>query len=140
MTAWVGLRPCGAACIQGAVCLCKVVCIGLCLRGPECVSGALCVCVGLFASGIAVVGAAGLRAWGQYACAGLWAAQRLWCVSAGCLVCGCVGLCSVCGSEAWRARGVGGGGAPRGVDDGTAAEEPLKARTGCAGVGAQRGE
>lgn len=33
----------------------------MCLRGPECASGLLCVCVGLFASGIAVVEAVGLR-------------------------------------------------------------------------------
>lgn len=50
-----------AACVRGAVCLCEVVCVGLCLRGPECVSGVLYIFVGLFVSGIAVVGVVGLR-------------------------------------------------------------------------------
>lgn len=74
VTAWVALRPCRVRVSEG-LCACVRCCV------QDCVSRLLWICVRLFVSGIAVVGVVELACRGQYACAGLWVAGRLWCVS-----------------------------------------------------------
>lgn len=86
----------------------------------------MCGRVGLFASGL--VGVWGCTCRGSAPVRGFGLTKRA-VVSAGGRVCGWICV----GSEAWLV-----GVSPPGVGDRTAAEEPLKARTGSAGVAAQR--